>query len=75
MAKKRYDPLWELVHEKVALQGQEADVDVACPHCHVTVHLGLGAAPGERYACGLCGGVSRVAEDGAGLDPEPAEEA
>lgn len=61
MAKKRYDPLWEIVNEKVALQGEEPDVDVLCPHCHVTVHLGTAAKPGERYACGLCGGVSEVA--------------
>ena len=62
MAKKRYDPLWELVGEKIALQGQAPDVDVVCPHCHVTVHLGEAAQPGQRYACGLCGGLSEVVE-------------
>ncbi len=67
MAKKKYDPLWEIVDEKVALQGQEPDVDVACPCCHVTVHLGSGRKPGERYACGLCGGVSEVEERPGGL--------
>lgn len=67
MAKKRYDPLWEIVDEKVALQGQEPDVDVRCPHCNVTVHLGSAAKAGKRYACGLCGGVSEVAEGPTGL--------
>ncbi|MCE5253802.1 MAG: hypothetical protein LLG45_06290 [Actinomycetia bacterium] len=75
MAKKKYDPLWEIVHEKVALQGQEPDVDTLCPHCHVTVHLGSAARPGESYACGLCGGVSEVVEGVAGpvLKPLPGE--
>lgn len=67
MAKKRYDPLWEIVGEKVALQGQEPDVDAECPHCHVTVHLGKTARSGERYTCGLCGGLSEVAEGPEGL--------
>jgi len=76
VAKKRYDPLWEIVNEKVALQGQEPDNDVLCPHCHVTVHLGLAAKAGERYACGLCGGVSEVAEGPTGLllTPVPEED-
>lgn len=66
MAKKKYDPLWEVVGEKVALQGQEPDVDVTCPHCGVTVHLGSAATAGEKYACGLCGGVSEVIEGPGG---------
>ena len=37
---KKYDPLWELVGEKVALQGQEPDVDAHCPHCNVNLQLG-----------------------------------
>ncbi len=60
MAKKKYDPLWEIVDEKVPLQGTEPDVDAVCPWCRVTVRLGSGAAPGNTYACGLCGGVSEV---------------
>ena len=60
MAKKKHDPLWEVVDEKIALQGQEPDVDVPCPHCGVLVHLGGSAKAGERYACGLCGGKSEV---------------
>lgn len=71
MAKKKYDPLWEIVDEKVALQGQEPDVDAFCPHCHVAVHLGTAAKVGEHYACGLCGGVSEVAEGPAGLVLNP----
>lgn len=66
MAKKKYDPLWEIVEEKVALQGTEPDVDGRCPYCHVIVHLDLSAKPGERYECGLCGGVSQVAEEQEG---------
>lgn len=74
VAKKRYDPLWDLVGEKVALQGQEPDVDVSCPHCHVTVHLGAEATPGERYSCGLCGGVSEVVRDSTGVSLSPVDE-
>lgn len=62
MGKKKYDPLWGIVGEKVALQGAEPDVDCSCPHCHVVVHLSLEAKTGERYACGLCGGISEVVE-------------
>jgi hypothetical protein len=64
MAQKRYDPLWEIVDEKIALQGQEPDIDVPCPHCHVLVHLGPGVSVGARYACGLCGGVAEVVKQG-----------
>lgn len=66
MGKKKYDPLWEVVDERVALQGTEPDVDVRCPYCHVMVHVGLGTKAGERYECGLCGGVSQVAEEQEG---------
>lgn len=69
MAKKRYDPLWEIVDEQITLQGAEPDVDRRCPHCNVIVHLGPLTKVGERYECGLCGGVSQVAEqqEGASL--------
>lgn len=69
LGKKKYDPLWEIVDEKVALQGEEPDIDAVCPYCHVRVHLGRGAGAGRRFACGLCGGVSVVAAtaDGIGL--------
>lgn len=73
MGKKKYDPLWEIVGEKVALQGAEPDIDAVCPHCHVRVHLGPDVETGGRFACGLCGGVSVVAAtaEGLGLVPEP----
>jgi ribosomal protein S27AE len=66
VAKKKYDPLWAIVEEKIALQGREPDVDVPCPQCHVTVHLGPGAKVGERYACGLCGEVCEVVGEPGG---------
>jgi hypothetical protein len=73
VGKKKYDPLWEIVGEKVTLQGAEPDVDCSCPHCHVVVHLGVSAKRGERYACGLCGGISEVAEGPDGTILEPVE--
>ena len=71
MAKKQYDPLWEIVDEKVALQGGEPDVDSLCPYCHVRVHIGLDLQPGERVECGLCGGFSEIVrnEDLTSLKP------
>ena len=62
MAKKRFDPLWEIVDEQIALQGREADVDLPCPHCHVLLHLGSVAQTGQRVTCGLCGGSSEVVQ-------------
>jgi ribosomal protein S27AE len=62
---KRYDPLWELVDEKIGLQGQGVDVDVKCPRCHVVVHLGSGTKAGARFSCGLCG-ATFVVGDGVG---------
>ncbi len=76
VAKKKFDPLWEIVDEKVALQGQELDVDAHCPYCNVTVHLGSHAGEGQKVSCGLCGGVSEVklSTGGARLEPvAPAE--
>ena len=61
MATKKYDPLWEKMDEKVALQGQGPSFDTHCPHCHVKVHLGASPEAGARVACGLCGGVSVIA--------------
>ncbi len=71
MAKKKYDPLWEIVHEKVALQGQEPDLDARCPHCNVTLHLGARADEGWRITCGLCGKTSEVVSDGHGPSLKP----
>ena len=74
MRKKKYDPLWELVDEKVALQGMEPDVDAKCPYCHVTVHLGLKVKLGEQLECGLCGGLSEAIADDGGIGLRPLEE-
>ena len=63
---KKFDPLWEIVGEKVPLQGAVEDVDALCPVCHVRVHIGLGVAPGSRFACGLCGAELEV-EESAGV--------
>jgi len=71
VAKKKYDPLWEVAGEKVALQGQGPDVDVVCPHCNVKVHVPATAGPGDRFACGLCGGISEVVSSPAGIRLEP----
>jgi hypothetical protein len=52
--------------EKIALPGQEPDVDLPCPHCHVLLHLGAAAQSGLKVTCGLCGGVSEVKESQEG---------
>ncbi len=67
MAKKKFDPLWEIVDEKVALQNEEPDLDTPCPYCHVLLHLRAGIWSGERVTCGLCGGSSEVVEGGEGV--------
>lgn len=59
--KKKYDPLWEVVDEKVALQGQEARSSLCCPHCHVSVDSWEQAKIGESFRCGLCGTPCEVA--------------
>jgi hypothetical protein len=73
VAKKKFDPLWEVVDEKIALQDQERDVDVPCPHCHVLLHLGPAVHGGQRITCGLCGGASEAVEGPEGAHLEPAE--
>lgn len=65
MARKKYDPLWELIDEKVPLQGAEPDLDAVCPYCSVRVHIGREAAKG-LYVCGLCGGVSELTTSDVG---------
>ncbi len=67
---KKYDPLWEIVGEKVALQGQELDVGTQCPQCHVMVRLGATAGVGDRFGCGLCGEVAVVVGGPIGLGLE-----
>lgn len=58
---KKFDPLWEIVGEKLPLQGTEVDVDALCPVCHVNLHVGA-AEPGLKVDCGLCGASLVVAE-------------
>jgi hypothetical protein len=68
VAKKKYDPLWEIVDEKVALQGQEPDLDAHCPNCNVTLHLGSQPLTGQRVTCGLCGEALEVVSGAGGAD-------
>ncbi|GAB4245976.1 MAG: hypothetical protein Kow00122_02910 [Thermoleophilia bacterium] len=67
---KKYDPLWEIVGEKVPLQGAERDVDALCPICHVRLHLGLEIQAGDAVNCGLCGAALRVVSHDLGLGLE-----
>ncbi len=71
MQKKTYDPLWEIVDEKVALQGTEPELLGHCPHCNVTLRLSPEAQAGERYECGLCGGFSEVEKKNDGITLKP----
>lgn len=67
MSSKKFDPLWEIVDEKVALQEQEPDIDVPCPYCSVPLHLGAAPQPGAKVTCGLCGGGSQVVQTAGGI--------
>ena len=58
--KKRYDPLWQIVDEKVALQGSECEAPVECPSCHVSLVLSGDIEGGRRFRCGLCGALCEV---------------
>ena len=72
---KKYDPLWEIIDEKVALQDQEPDVDLPCPYCHVLLHVGEALSEGRTVTCGLCGGASQLVKTREGLSLRaPAEE-
>ena len=70
MVAKKYDPLWEIIDEKVALQDQEPDVDLPCPYCHVLLHVGVNATADQTITCGLCGGASKVVKTAGGLSLE-----
>ena len=61
--KKKYDPLWEIVDEKVNLQGSQSTRTVVCPGCHIAVDLPERVQVGERFRCGLCGALCEVASD------------
>jgi hypothetical protein len=67
VARKKVDPLWEIVGEKIALQSEEPGFRVPCPHCHVPLHLGVAVPRGERVTCGLCGGLSEAVESPEGI--------
>jgi hypothetical protein len=73
VAKKQYDPLWEIVDEKVPLQGAEPDIDSVCPHCNVRVHIGPDLKSGAVVECGLCGSLSRIVGDGGDVSLLPME--
>jgi hypothetical protein len=68
MVAQKYDPLWELVGQKVPLQGTVVCVDSRCPNCHVIVHVGAELAPGDKVECGLCGEPLRITGDGRGVE-------
>lgn len=70
----KYDPLWEYAGVKHPLVGTEPDVDARCPVCHVTVHLGLDARPGQHVECGLCGGQLQIVQEEGGLTLQPLTE-
>jgi hypothetical protein len=74
VAKKRYDPLWEIVDEKVALQGGEPELLGHCPHCNVTLRFSAETKAGDRYECGLCGGLSEIADIDDRVTLKPIEE-
>ena len=61
--KKSHDPLWEIVGEKVPLQGAESVLRLACPHCHVTLEVPSGIIRGQHFECGLCGGACEFLGD------------
>jgi hypothetical protein len=66
----KYDPLWELVGEKVALQGVGEDIDVRCPECHVILHVQPELASGEAVECGLCGAALTIVRETEGVKAE-----
>jgi hypothetical protein len=61
---KKYDPLWELVDEKIPLKGAEKDVDTRCPECHVILHVSSDIGSGDPVECGLCGAALTVEREG-----------
>ena len=58
--KKRYDPLWEIVGEKVGLQGEEVTRDVSCPRCRVALGVPAKTRTGTLLCCGLCGATCKI---------------
>ncbi len=58
------DPLWDVVGERVRLQGHEDVTLFTCPKCLVEVELPRDAEVGSRFRCGLCGTFCEVARSG-----------
>jgi hypothetical protein len=61
--KKRFDPLWEIVDEKVSLQGSGGTKTMKCPQCHVTLDLPARLRAGDPFDCGLCGARCEFSAD------------
>jgi hypothetical protein len=70
---KKYDPLWEIIGEKISLQGVDAARTAVCPECHVTVDLPGSAQAGAHFDCGLCGAMCEVAAFGLVADDGTAQ--
>jgi hypothetical protein len=70
---KKYDPLWEIVDERISLQGVEAARTVMCPECHVAMDLPVSAQVGTQFRCGLCGVLCEVAAPGLVADDGTAQ--
>ncbi len=66
--RKKFDPLWEIVDERVGLQGSCDIKTLFCPRCQVAVELPQVAEPGWRFSCGLCGAQCEVALAGSIAD-------
>jgi ribosomal protein S27AE len=60
--KKRFDPLWEVVDERIALQGEETHHNPCCPRCYVAINLVAQAKSGVRLRCGLCGTLCQLVQ-------------
>jgi hypothetical protein len=60
--RKRLDPLWGILGEKVYLKGVAPPQTTSCPQCHVLVELPRQPMRGERFRCGLCGALCEVIE-------------
>ena len=71
--KKRFDPLWEIVGERVSLQGTESRAVATCPKCQVALELPKRVRQGRRFRCGLCGAPCEIAESSSVTNDGTAE--
>jgi hypothetical protein len=71
--KKRFDPLWEIVGEKVSLQGTGSREVTTCPKCQVALELPKSVKQGHWFRCGLCGALCEIAESPSVTDDGTAE--